>query len=41
MTSILAYIDPGTGLMVWQSVTAALIGAAFYFRRFLKKISGR
>ncbi|HEY7303734.1 MAG TPA: hypothetical protein VH601_06465 [Bryobacteraceae bacterium] len=35
MTPIFAYIDPGTGSLIWQSVTAALIGCSFYFRRFL------
>jgi hypothetical protein len=34
---ILAYIDPGAGTLIWQSITAALIGAGFYFRRILAK----
>ncbi len=33
----LAYIDPGSGLLVWQSITASVVGAAFYFRRFFLK----
>jgi hypothetical protein len=37
----LAYIDPGSGMLVWQSVTATVIGAAFYFRRFFSKLLGR
>jgi hypothetical protein len=34
----LAYIDPGSGMLIWQSVTASVIGAGFYFRRFLVKL---
>lgn len=41
MKPILAYIDPGTGAMVWQSLTAVVIGASFYFRRFWTKFRGR
>ncbi len=41
MTPILAYIDPGTGSLIWQSITAALIGCSFYFRRFLNKVRKR
>lgn len=36
MTTPLAYIDPGSGMLIWQSITAGVIGVAFYFRRFLK-----
>jgi len=28
-----AYIDPGTGMMIWQTVAAAVLGVAFYFRK--------
>jgi hypothetical protein len=35
--AVFAYIDPGTGTLIWQSVTATLIGVGFYFRRFLAK----
>lgn len=31
--SLLAYIDPGTGLLIWQSIVAAFIGAVFYFKK--------
>lgn len=41
MTPIFAYIDPGTGTLIWQSITAALIGCSFYFRRFLGKLRKR
>ncbi len=33
-----AYVDPGTGLLTYQSVTAFLTGMAFYFRRRLKVV---
>jgi hypothetical protein len=35
--TVFAYIDPGAGTLIWQSVTAALIGVGFYFRRFIAK----
>jgi len=28
-----AYVDPGTGMMIWQAVGAAALGCAFYFRK--------
>jgi Domain of unknown function (DUF4118) len=28
-----AYVDPGTGAMLWQMAAAALIGSLFYLRR--------
>ncbi len=31
-----AYVDPGTGLLVYQSMTAFATGLMFYFRRRLK-----
>jgi len=31
-----AYVDPGSGLLVWQTVIAACVGCLFY----LKKIRG-
>jgi hypothetical protein len=33
-----AYIDPGAGALVWQSIIAAFVGAMFYFRRMRKVI---
>ncbi len=38
ITPIFAYIDPGAGSLIWQSITAVFIGAGFYFRRFFTKI---
>jgi len=29
-----AYTDPGSGMLIWQMLLAAVAGAAFYFRRF-------
>jgi hypothetical protein len=36
-----AYTDPGTGAMIWQTLVAALIGAGFYFRKFLFWFKGK
>ena len=33
-----AYIDPGTGSMVYQTILAILLGAGFVFRRTISKI---
>ena len=30
-----AYMDPGSGALIWQTLLAAFIGASFYFRRAL------
>jgi len=30
-----AYVDPGSGAMLWQVAAAAVIGALFYVRRFV------
>lgn len=30
-----AYVDPGSGAMLWQMAAAGFIGALFYFRRFV------
>jgi hypothetical protein len=31
-----AYVDPGSGLLAYQSITAFVTGIAFYFRRRLR-----
>jgi hypothetical protein len=39
---IFAYVDPGSGLLAWQMVVAACVGALFYvkkFRTFLGKVA--
>ena len=32
------YVDPGSGLLVFQSLSAAVAGAIFYFRRHIKSL---
>lgn len=32
-----AYVDPGSGLLVYQSVTACITGVIFYFRRRIRQ----
>ncbi len=39
--TFLAYIDPGSGLLVWQLVVAAFVGCMFYIKKtrdFLGKL---
>jgi len=31
-----AYVDPGSGLLIFQGISAVFSGALFYFRRRLK-----
>jgi hypothetical protein len=33
-----AYVDPGSGAMVWQVAAAAVISSVFYLRRFRLKL---
>lgn len=33
-----AYVDPGSGLLVYQSLGAAFTGTLYYFRRRLKAL---
>ena len=28
------YIDPGSGLLVWQLIISAFVGALFYLKKF-------
>ncbi len=30
---LLAYIDPGIGALLWQSIIAALVGILFYLKK--------
>jgi hypothetical protein len=30
---ILAYVDPGLGLLAWQALVAAFVGAIFYIKK--------
>ncbi len=34
-----AYTDPGSGALLWQALVAAFVGAGFYFRKFLFRLS--
>lgn len=34
----LAYADPGSGALIWQMIVASMVGALFYFRKFLSKL---
>ena len=34
----LAYTDPGSGMLLWQGLMAAFVGAGFYFRKFLFRL---
>lgn len=36
-----AYIDPGSGALIWQAIVAGFVGAAFYFRRFFSRLFSR
>jgi hypothetical protein len=36
-----AYVDPGSGLVLFQSLSAIFTGALFYFRRRLKSLFTR
>jgi hypothetical protein len=31
--SFLLYVDPGSGLLVWQTILAALVGSLFYVKK--------
>jgi hypothetical protein len=36
-----AYIDPGSGLLLWQAVVGACLGCVFYVRKSRRWIIGR
>jgi len=36
-----AYIDPGSGALIWQAIVAGFVGAGFYFRRFFGRFFSR
>lgn len=36
-----AYTDPGSGMLIWQGLVAAFLGASFYFRKFVYKFFGK
>ena len=38
---VIAYVDPGSGLLMLQMLGGAVLGAWFYFRRSVAKFSTR
>lgn len=40
-TRVLAYIDPGSGALIWQAIVAGFVGAGFYFRRYFGRFFSR
>gem|GEM_PF-1331339 len=36
-----AYTDPGSALLIWQIAVSLLIGAAYYFRKFITRLVGK
>jgi len=38
MKIIFGYVDPGVGLLLWQTVAAALLGTVFYLRKTREKL---
>ena len=40
-TALLAYTDPGTGMLIWQSVLAVSVGFLFTTRRLLARVFRR
>lgn len=40
-TVILAYIDPGSGALVWQAIVAGLVGVSYYFRKYFGRLFGK
>jgi hypothetical protein len=40
LTIVLAYVDPGSGALVWQMLAATAVGVLFYFRKFRKFVFG-
>jgi hypothetical protein len=35
-----AYADPGAGALLWQIVLSGFVGAAFYLRKFTRRLRG-
>jgi hypothetical protein len=31
--TLLAYVDPGSGLLIWQALVAVVIGLLFYLKK--------
>lgn len=37
-TPLQAYLDPGSGLMVWQAVIAGVLSAAYFMRKLMRRM---
>jgi hypothetical protein len=35
---IFAYIDPGSGALIWQAIVAGLVGVSYYFRKYFGRL---
>jgi hypothetical protein len=33
-----AYVDPGSGAMIWQMLAAAVVGCGFYIHKIVRKV---
>lgn len=40
MISVIAYLDPGTGSIIIQSILAGLLGIAFAIKMFWQRVVG-
>ena len=38
---VLAYIDPGSGALIWQAIVAGLVGVSYYFRKYVGRLFGK
>ena len=38
---VIAYVDPGSGMLMLQMLGGAVLGAWFYFRRSIARLAGR
>jgi hypothetical protein len=38
---VMAYVDPGSGMLMLQMLGGAVLGAWFYFRRSVARFTGR
>ena len=36
---VAAYIDPGSGALLWQAILAGFFGVMFYFRKFIGRFT--
>ena len=38
-TPLQAYLDPGSGLMVWQAVIAGVLSTAYFMRKLMRRVA--